>query len=203
MLTRGQQPGHLGSERHQRPDRHSPGQPLGEGDRVGDNVARLVGEPPTRATHPALDLVEDEQRACRRGQFAGQLQVCRAAEVDSRLTLDRFEDHRRQVVADLGDRGRQGSLVVERHVDDPTEQRCERLAIGEFPGQGEGPGRAAVEGALGGDDRPSAGAPRQLDGCLDRLGSGVCEEDTRARRGLGDPKQRLGQLDLRLAGEEV
>jgi hypothetical protein len=60
-----------------------------------------------------------------------------------------------------------------------------------------------VEGALGGDDRPGpAGAPRQLDGRLDRLGAGVVKKtaDPPAPR---DPKQRLGQLDLRLAGEEV
>ena len=63
-------------------------------------------------------------------------------------------------------------------------------------GERERSGAATVEGPLERDEPGPAGAARQFDRSLDRLGAAVGEEDRRPFRRLREAKQALGELDL-------
>lgn len=72
---------------------------------------------------------------------------------------------------DVGSEGAlEGGQVGIRHPADAGEQGFERLAVGGLGGEGECAGAAAVEGSVHRDDPRPAGAPRQLDRRLERLG---------------------------------
>ena len=119
---------------------------------------------------------------------------------DAGLALDRLEHDRGGLV---GDRGGQRVGVAVRHEGDVAGQRLERLAVGRLGGERERAHGAAVEAALGGDDVGAAGAPGELERGLVGLGAGVGEEHLAGPAGAEQREQLLGELDLRLAGEEV
>ena len=166
-----QQGGRL-AERDAGADRDAAAQPLGDGDDVG--VGHRSGEPLAGAADAGLHLVEPEQRAVVAGDLAGGGEVRGGRDDHARLALDRLEDDGGRLVGDgPGERG----LVAVRHEGDVAGQRLERRAVRLLRRQRERPHRAAVEGALGGDQVRTAGAPGELEGRLVGLGAGVGEED--------------------------
>src|SRR5207237_6641566 len=76
---------------HERADGQPPAQRLGDGDRVGLDARLLVGPQRPRASHAALDLIEDERRAMRVAALARRAQALLAQHVDPALALDRLE----------------------------------------------------------------------------------------------------------------
>ena len=100
--------------------------------------------------------------------------------------------HRRQVAERHDDRSRGAGVA-------------EAFQVLLVAGRGDGRQRAAVEGALEGDDAPALGlavgeviAPRQLDGALAGLRAGIAEEHLVGERHLAQP---LGQPLL--AGDAI
>ena len=158
-------------------DRDAAAQALGHGDDVG--VGHRSGEPLAGAADAGLHLVEPEQRAVVAGDLAGGGEVVGGRDDHARLALDRFEDDGRGLV---GDGLRERGLVAVRHEGDVAGQRLERRAVRLLRRQRERAHGAAVEGALGGDQVGTAGAPGELEGRLVGLGAGVGEEDPCRRR---------------------
>ena len=180
-VVAGLQEGGRLAERDAGADRDAAAEPLGDGDDVG--VGHRPGEPLAGAADAGLHLVEPEQRAVVAGDLAGGGEVRGGRDDHARLALDRFEDHGRGLV---GDGLRECGLVAVRHEGDVAGQRLERRAVRLLRRQRERAHGAAVEGALGGDQVGTAGAPGQLEGRLVGLGAGVGEEHPARRRPTSD-----------------
>ena len=145
-----------------------------------------------------LHLVEPQQRAVVAGDPPGGGEVAVGRHDDTGLALDRLQHDRRGLVGH--GRGERLGVAV-GHAGDVAGQRLERLAGRGLVGERQRAHRPAVEGALGGDQVGPAGAPGELEGGLVGLGAGVGEEHPAV--GAEQAEQPLGELDLRLGGEEV
>ena len=175
---------------------------LGDRHDVGRDARPLVGEQLAGAAHAALHLVEDEQQAVLVAQLAQALQELVGADAHAALALHRLDHDGGR----LGpDRLLDGLQVAERHEIEARRRLAEAFQILLVAGGGDGGERAAVEGALEGDDAPALGmavgevvAPRQLDGALAGLGAGIAEEHLVGEGRLAQP---LGQPLL--AGDAV
>ena len=178
-------------------DRKTSAQPLGHGDDVGPDTARLPGPEVARAAHAALDLVEDERGAGPVAGGARRLQQVVGQDVYPGLALDRLEHHGRRAPVHGGIQRRR----VLGHDDEPRHERRERLLLGLLRGRRQRAVGAAVEGPLDDDDVPAATRlADELDRGLHCLGAGVAEVDLAAERALGQPR---GQPHRRLGVEEV
>ncbi len=114
-------------------------------------------------------------------QLAHVAQLGGRNRADAALPLDRLDQDRRGLRTD---RRLQRLAVAERHLVEALHLRAEALQVFLLAAGGERRQRAAVEGALEGDDaealRRALGemiAPRRLDGAFHRLGAGIAEED--------------------------
>ena len=126
---------------------------LGQGDDVGRRspATRVwwANQAPVRPM-PVCTSSSQSSAPCSRGDLAGGGEVAVGRHDHAGLALDRLEDDRGGLV---GDGGRERRGVAVRDEGDVAGQRLERLAVGRLGGQRERAHGAAVEGALGGDER--------------------------------------------------
>ena len=174
---------------------------LGHRHDVGRDAGPFVREQLAGAAHAALHLVEHQQQAVLVAQLAQGLEELRG-DAHAALALHRL-DH------DGGGLGPDGLFrrleVAEGHEIEAGRRLAEAFQVLLVAGGGDGGERAAVEGALEGDDAPPLGlavgevvAPRQLDGALAGFGARIAEEHLVGERGLAQP---LGETLL--AGDAV
>ena len=90
------------AEREAGTDREAATEALGDGHDVGADAAGQVGEPPSGAAHPGLDLVEPQQRTVLVGDGAGRGEVALGGYDDPGLSLDRLEQDRGGLVGHRG-----------------------------------------------------------------------------------------------------
>ena len=180
-----------------RADGESAADALGHRDRIGRDAGVLEAEPRPRAPGAGLDLVDDEQRAVSPREFASRLEEALGKVDDARLTLDRFHDQGRDGVVDrrLERFDRRGNVL------DAARQRLERIAHVRLSGERERPHRAAVERIDEGEHAGSCAArvieARELERRLVGLGAGVAEPDAPALARAGEPREPLGEFELR------
>ena len=182
-------------------DGQAAAEPLRERDDVGDDPLALVREPGAGPSHPALHLVEHQQRPGGVAGRAGVAQVALGRRDHAPLPLGRLEEDGGAVGPH---RGAQGRGVAVGHEPDVDAERRERLPDRGLAGQAEGAHGPAVERMLSRDeDRPGAAlaAPDQLDRGLVGLRAGVGEEHPAVHAQQADDP--LGQPDLRLVQVEV
>ena len=187
--------GRRGIGREAGAEREAGADALGGGEDVRGDARPLVGEQLAGAPHAALHLVIDEQQAVLVAQCAQALEEAGRRRADAALALDRLDEDRRRLRPDRLLRRRE---VAERHLVEALDLRAEALEVLLLAAGGDGGERAAVEGALEGDDAEPLWAAfrilvvaRGLDRRLQRLGAGIGEEDAvgEARR-----RQPVGQL---------
>ena len=118
---------------------------------------------------------------------------------DAALALDRLDQDRRGLRAD---RRLERLEVAERHLVEAFDLRPKAFEVFRLAAGGERRQRAAVEGALEGDDAKALGpavhiviAARRLDGAFDRLGAGIAEEHA-----VGEGRRDELLAELALAG---
>ena len=181
----GLRPGHDGADRHARAE------PLGQRHHVGLDARPLVREPLARASHAALHLVDHEQPFALVAQLPYLLQVFDAHRVDAAFALDGFEEDGHHVLVAFGCLF-QGLHVVERHADEPFDQRAEALLHLFIARGGQCGDAAAVEGLFVHHDlRPLDAAvvpvfASQLDRRLVCFQAGAAEEGVGQARQLGE-----------------
>ena len=138
-------------------DRQPVGERLGERHELRPDAELLEREERARAAHPALDLVEGEQRAelARRARAA----ACRNSG-SSGITppSPRIGSSRISPMSRPGGRAQRVDVVRLREAD-AGEQRLERGALRRLAGRGERAGRAAVEAALERDHARAGRSP--------------------------------------------
>ena len=159
------------------------------------------------APHPALDLVEDEERAMGRAQAPGRLQVLGRSRDHSAFALHRLQDHRADLGAVLRELALERRDVVVREVRDAGRIRSETARVLLLAACGHREQRAAVEGVRRRDHadllravaivRVAAG---ELQRGLVRLGTGIAEEDALGERRVDEP---LGEPQRGLVREPV
>ncbi len=188
-------------------DREAAAQPLGAGEDVRHDALLHVREERAGAAHPALDLVQDQQRAVRGAQPARSLQVLRRARPHAAFALHRLQDHRADVRAVGRELGFERRDVVVGQVDEAGGIGTEAAGVLLLPAGGDGEQRAPVEGVLRRDDPQLVRAEpvvrvaaRELQRRLVRLGTGIAEEHALGERGVGQP---LGEPQRRFVGEPV
>jgi hypothetical protein len=86
--------GHAGA------DRQAAAHALGHGHHVRCQPVLLPRPQRARATHAALDLVEDQQRAVRVAELSRRGEQLRIDRVDARFALNRLDDHCRGALVD-------------------------------------------------------------------------------------------------------
>ena len=143
------------------------------------------------ATHAALHLVEDQQRAALVAQPPRRGEIGMGRGDDTALTLDRFDQEARRA---LVDRVIECGGVVEVDEGEAARQRSETFVIRGVVGRAQRAERAAVKAAVRGQDHVAfalAGAPgvfaRELDRRLVRFGAAVAEEDRIESGQFGQP----------------
>ena len=172
-----------GGERQSRRDA------LGGSDQVRDDALVLAGEPRAGATEAGLDLVGDEDDAVLRGVVAQCLEEAGRGDDEPALTLDGLDQDGRDAAATdllLHFRDRPGGhleaavrAVVEGvghwHAVDLGRERTEVVLVGHRLGrEGHREIGAAVVSVVEDHHGLALGVgARDLDGVLDRLGSGV------------------------------
>ena len=132
-----------GADREPAPER------LRRRQQVGAHRKLLVRPQAPGPSHPALDLVEDQHGARPVAGLAGGDQDLVGDREDPGLALDRLDDHGRRALAH---RGAQRLRVVAPDRDEAPRQGAEEVLAGEPGGRGQRCHRAAVKGALEGDD---------------------------------------------------
>jgi hypothetical protein len=183
---------HAGAHRQPAPE------PLGRGHHVRGHAKLLVCPERSGPPHPALDLVEDQQRAVLVTGLASGAKQLGLERVDAGLALDRLEQHRGRA---LVHRGGQRAGVVARHDPEAGHQGSERSLLRLLGRGGQRAHRPSVEAALHHHELPSLAAlAGQLERALDRLGARVAEEYATAERQVGEP---LGEPHPGLRVEEV
>ena len=167
----------------------------------------LVAEPVSGASHPGLYLVDDHEDPVLVTQLTDCGEESFGRGHDTGLTLDGLQEDRGGVgrtvlaVSAVRDQGTQCVDVTVRVVLDPGGHRLERGALVGLAGECQRAHRSTVEAVLCGEDAGASGAPGDLEGGLVGLGTGVREEDLRARGNeLLQPGREVE--DLRV-GEDV
>ena len=177
-----EEPREDGLRRDDRTGRHdAAAERFREAQDVGHDVVVFAREHLPGAAHPGLHFVEDQQRAELVAERAhgGQIRVVRNDY--PALTLDRFEQHRPDVVARRAARDEdvlQRRDVVERHVLEAREHAAERQAECGFAARGERAEALAVETARRDDDLLFVRIvrARELERRFDRLRPAIAEE---------------------------
>ena len=175
-------------------DRKAAAERLGDGHDVGSDPGMLISEQIAGAANAGLDLVEDQQQAVVVAQLAQRAQKCVRHDAHAALAHHRLDQ-------DGGGLGPDGLLdrieIGERHLVEARHRRAEAVEIFLVAGRGQRRQRAAVEGALEGDDAEPLGLAagglifaRHLDRALDRLGAGILKKH---RVGKGRRAQPVGQ----------
>ena len=143
----------------------------------------LAGEHLAGAAHAGLHFVEDQQGAKLIAQLTHRRQILLRREDHAPFTLNRLEDHRRDIITGflaLAKNGAHGVDITERHVAETRQQRHKRFAEGRLGGGRQRTQRFTVEGAAGGDEGKFTARRligfRQLDSRLYRFGTAVAEE---------------------------
>jgi len=164
-----------------------------------------MGKQLAGARETALDLVEDHQHAVRVAQGAKLAKAGVRNRPGPALALHGLQDHRRR--GGRSDRRLQGLVVTELQLDEAGHSGTEALQVAGIAGRVDRRQGPAMEGAVKADNVDPLLLPpspvelaRRLDGALDRLGSGVGEED---HVGEGLRRQGLGQLHLLGDGEDI
>ena len=153
---------------HGRADRDPARERFRQYQEVGDHAPALEGEQPAGPPHTGLHFVQPEEGSDRGRAGARRREELGGGHVDPALPLDRFEEHQG---GPLIDSGRERGYVVERDVDEPWNERFERLAKLLAPRRAERPERAAVEPPHRRNDlRPSGRRAGELDRRLDGFG---------------------------------
>ena len=114
----------------------------------------FAGEHFAGSPHPSLHFVKDQQRAELIAQFTNRGEIAQRRQNDATFTLDRFKDHRCDVITGFmafAEHGAQGIDITEWHMAESRQQWHERLTEGRFCRGGQRPKRFAVEGPAGGD----------------------------------------------------
>ena len=191
-----------------RPQRHAGRQPLGRADDVGLDPPVLDGEHLAGAPDARLHFVGDVQDAVPLGQRLQLAMVLRRRDDVAPFPLNRLDDdgrdffrrerrleellfevrHAFQLARGIRQVVRAAIAVAVADVRHFGDQRLEAAALRDFAGgERQGPHRAAVEGAVEGDDVLPAGVVAgQLDRRLDRLGPRIREQDALGGLSRGD-----------------
>ena len=142
-------------------DREAAAERLGERHDVGRDAGALIGEQLAGAADAGLHLVEDQQQAVLVAELAQRPQELRRHHAHAALAHDRLDQDRGGLRTD---RALDRLEVAERHLVEAVDHRAEAFEIFLLPAGGERRQRAAVEGALEGDDADSAPAGRSPTG---------------------------------------
>ena len=185
-------------------ERKAAAEPLGQRHDVGRDAGPLVGEQLAGAAHAGLHLVEDQQQAVLVAELAQRAEERRRDDAHAALALDRLD----QDGGGLGpDRALDRFEIAERHLVEAVDRRAEAFEIFLLAGGGERRQRAAVEGALEGDDAVALGLAarrlvfaRHLDRAFHRLGAGIGEEhvvgEARRAQPLGQPLALRNAIEI-------
>ena len=157
----------------------------------GVDTGALIGEQPPGAPETGLHLVEDQQQAVLVAQLAQAAQEGRRRNAHAALALDRLDQ-------DGGGLRPDGLLdrieIAERDLVEALDRGAEAFEILLVAGRRDGRERAAVEGALEGDDAVALGLARRrlifarhLDRAFERLGAGIREEHRVGKARLAQP----------------
>lgn len=162
------------------------GDPVAEGFRGGEDVwvdGRWVlglGVGPERAgaREPALDLVEDENRADTGAVLAEGGEEFGRGDVDAAFALDGLDENAAGL---LGDEGFEGGRIVEDGVFEAGKHGGEGRLVFGVGGRGQGAHCSAVEGVVEGEDfvfgaggvDAAAYFAGEFDGCFVSFGAGV------------------------------
>ena len=130
-------------------DREAGAKALRERRDVGRDARPFVREEAAGAAHAGLDLVEDQEQAALVAEPAQVAQVLQRHRADAALALDRLDQDRRGL---RPDRRLERLAVAERHLVEALDLRAEAFEIFRLAAGGDRRERAAVEGALEGDD---------------------------------------------------
>ena len=159
----------------------------------GVDADALVGKQFAGAAHAGLHLVEDEQQAVLVAQLAQRPQERRLDDAHAALAHDRLDQDRGGLGAD---RALGRFEIAKRHLVEAVDHRAEAVEIFLLAAGGERRQRAAVKGALEGDDAVALGRAvrgvifaRDLDRAFHRLGAGIAEEHHVGEARLAQPRR--------------
>ncbi|MCY1486270.1 hypothetical protein D9M68_199090 [compost metagenome] len=162
-------------------EREAAADALGNGHDIRADARPLMGEKLAGAADAGLNLVEDQEQAEFVAEGAQFLHEFLGRGTDAALALDRLDQDRGGL---LGDRILDGRDVAERNLVEPWGLWPETFNVLLLTTGGDRRDRAAVEGALEGDDvkllRLPLGEvvpPRRLDRAFQRFRTGIGEED--------------------------
>jgi len=203
VIAGGERAGHaIGEQR--RADGQPAAQSLCQGHHVRLHPKMLVRPELASAPHPALNLVEDQQRAVPVAQRAQRRQELRRGGVNTPLALHRLDKDGAGPRADqlLG-----GGAVVEGGEAHAGQQGAEGSLVFLAGGEGQRARRPPVKAAgesdqigLAGAERLAGALTRELDRRFHRLGAGVAEVHL---VGEGALAEHLGQVRVRGGVVEV
>ena len=161
-------------------DREAAAQALGQRHDVGRYPGPFVGEQAAGPPHAALHLVENQQEVVLVAQLPQLLEERRSG---VRMPPSPWIGSIRMAAVSRADRRLDLRDVAERHAVEAGQNGPETFEMLLLAAGGDGRDRAAVKGALEGDDAVALGlaAPvvepaRHLDRAFQRLGAGVAEE---------------------------
>ncbi len=161
-----------------------------------------MGEELAGAAHAGLDLVEDQQQPALVAERAQAPQALRRHRAQTALALDRLNHDRGRLI---GDRGLERRMVAERDLVEAVDLGPEAFDVFLLAAGRDRRQRAAVEGALEGDDAVALGMalrgmvfPRHLDGGLVGLGPRIGEEDALREGRLAEAPRQLLALRHRV-----
>ena len=140
----------VGTERHQRADRHAAAQALGQRHGVGHDPGLLEREPACRCGR--CRSAPRRARAARRGRWSARGPAAGRPGPASITPASPWIGSRTTAATSPVTAARRAASSPYGTCVTSGQQRLERLAVGGLVGQREGTGGAAVEGALGGDD---------------------------------------------------
>ena len=185
-------------------DRETTAERLGERHDVRLDAGTLIGEQLAGAAHAALHLVEDQQHAVLVAQRAQAFQKLVRRHAHAALALDRLDQDRGGVRTD---RLLHRLEIAERHLVEAVDHRAEAFEVFLLSAGRERRERAAMEGALEGDDAVAVGLAvhgvelaRGLDRAFHRLGARIGEEHVIREALLA---QAVGELLLLGHAEQV
>jgi len=188
---------HVGLRSDKGPDGHSTPQRLAQHEHIGHHIDGLEGMPVSRASQPALDLVEHKKGPDRIAPLPEGPGIIPGHGTDPRIALNRFGKHRCGALRDPIQylNIAKGQVV---HIRQEGHEGVPPMGRG---GEAQCPHGRTVVPALQPEDLRSPRHPaHQLHGTLDRLGAAVHEIDrikaVRAQRG----KQPFGRQVLRILG---
>ena len=173
-------------------DREPAAQGLGERHDIRGYAGTLVSEQFAGASHSGLHLVEDEEETVRVAQFAQRPQERRLDNAHAALAHQRLDHNGRGFAAD---RPLDRFKIAEWNLIEAFDHGAETVEVFFLTAGGERRQRAAVEGALEGNDAVSLRTAihrvifaRRLDRGFGSFGAGIAEEDDVGEARFAQPR---------------